>query len=68
MQCSMQSDVVRMMLVAAGFWQHVGWRYLARIPLLSTILLTLSLKLHPLAHVACSIKCVDLADTSMIKM
>ena len=37
-------------------------------PLLYTIRLTLSLKLHPLIYVACSIKCIDLADSrSMIK-
>ena len=29
---------------------------------------TISQKWHPLAHVACSIKCIDLADRSMIKM
>jgi hypothetical protein len=37
-------------------------------PLLSTIRLTLPLKLYPLAHVSCSINCIDLADSSMIKM
>ena len=37
-------------------------------PLLSTIRLTLPLKLQQRAHVACSIKCmIDLADRSMIK-
>ena len=29
---------------------------------------TLYLKLHTLAHVACKIRCIDLADRSMIKM
>jgi len=37
-------------------------------PPLSTICLTLPLKLQQIAHVACSIKCIDLADRSMIKM
>jgi hypothetical protein len=37
-------------------------------PLLSTIRLILSLKLHPLAHVACRIKRIDLAERSMINM
>jgi hypothetical protein len=37
-------------------------------PLLSTIRLTLYLTLHPLAHVACNIKCIHLADRSMIKI